>query len=177
MLQSSSLFSLKIDSDSRDATALCVVVITHMPSSPAILVVDDSPDSREMLAEYLRFRGFNVSEASNGEEAIEAARRLRPDLVLMDLSMPGIDGWEATRQLKADPVTSHSIIIAVSAHAFAPERQAAKSAGCDAFILKPYDLAVLAETLHDVIAKGPGAFDTLDVLTSPAARASKVRES
>ena len=125
----------------------------HMPNNPSILVVDDSQDSREMLAEYLQFRGFDISVAENGEEAISAARRVRPDIILMDLSMPGIDGWEATRQLKADPLTSHSVIIAVSAHAFAPERQAADRAGCDAFILKPYDLTILANTLHET-AKG-----------------------
>jgi CheY-like chemotaxis protein len=132
---------------------------TVMPTKPSILVVDDSADSREMLAEYLRFRGFEISDATDGEQAIAVARDVRPDMILMDLSMPGIDGWEATRQLKADPLTRHAVIIAVSAHAFPPARQAAKNAGCDAFILKPYDLTVLADTLHEVTTKGPAAFE------------------
>ena len=147
-----------------------------MRSKPSILVVDDSPDSREMLVEYLRFRGFEISDATNGEQAIAVARDVRPDMILMDLSMPGIDGWEATRQLKADPLTSHTVIVAVSAHAFPPARQAAKNAGCDAFILKPYDLGVLADALHEVTTKGPAAFDRMD-LAQRSPRPSRVRGS
>jgi two-component system, cell cycle response regulator DivK len=147
-----------------------------MRTTPSILVVDDSPDSREMLVEYLRFRGFETFDAMNGEQAIAMARAMRPDMILMDLSMPGIDGWEATRQLKADPVTRHALIFAVSAHAFPPARQAAKTAGCDAFILKPYDLAVLADTLYEVRTKGPAAFDTIDLTKRPD-QSSNVRGS
>jgi two-component system, cell cycle response regulator DivK len=147
-----------------------------MATKPSILIVDDSADSREMLAEYLAFRGFTISDAKDGEEAIEVARRVRPTIILMDLSMPRIDGWEATRQLKADPLTRHSVIIAVTAHAFAPERQAAQNAGCDAFVLKPYDLAVLANTLDEVTTKGPAAFGPIE-LTRPPNRSSRVRGS
>ena len=112
------------------------------PRKASIVIVDDSSDGREMLAEYLAFRGFQVAEARHGAEAIEVTRRLRPDIILMDLTMPAMDGWEATRQLKADPLTKDVIIIAVSAHAFASEETSARAAGCDGFIAKPFDLAV-----------------------------------
>jgi CheY-like chemotaxis protein len=79
-----------------------------MPRKPSILVVDDAEDGREMLVEYLAFRGFQVVEARHGAEAIEVARRVQPNIILMDLSMPVVDGWEATRQLKTDPLTKIS---------------------------------------------------------------------
>jgi CheY-like chemotaxis protein len=130
-----------------------------IPSKPSILVVDDSVDSREMLAEYLAFRGFPVTQAQNGTEAIEAARRVQPHVILMDLRMPVVDGWEATRQLKADPLTTGIIIVAVTAHAFPREQQAARAAGCDAVIAKPYDLAGLANALTQISSRGLAAFD------------------
>ena len=74
--------------------------------SPLILLVEDFADTREMYSDYLTFSGFRVATATNGQEAVEQARTLEPDLILMDLSLPGIDGWEATRILKADPATS-----------------------------------------------------------------------
>jgi CheY-like chemotaxis protein len=99
--------------------------------------VEDFADAREMYREYLEFSGFRVATACDGREAIEKARLIEPDLILMDLSLPGIDGWEATRILKADPATSHLPIVALSAHALAPEGQRAREAGCDGFIAKP----------------------------------------
>ena len=104
-----------------------------MAPKPSILVVDDSPDGREMLVEYLVFRGFHVTEAGNGAEAIEVARRVKPNIVLMDLSMPGVDGWEATRTLKADPALQDVVVIAVTAHAFPIEQQAAREGHRGAF--------------------------------------------
>jgi CheY-like chemotaxis protein len=130
-----------------------------MPNKPSILVVDDSTDGREMLLEYLAFRQFQVAEAHNGDDAIHVARRIRPDIILMDLSMPVVDGWEATRRLKADPLTNDAVIIAVTAHAFPPEQEAARLAGCDAVICKPYDLTVLADALDGVNPKGLAALD------------------
>ena len=105
--------------------------------APLILLVEDFADAREMYREFLEYSGFRVATASDGREAIEKARALDPDLVLMDLSLPGIDGWEATRILKADPETSHLVIVALSAHALPPEGQRARDAGCDGFIAKP----------------------------------------
>ncbi|MEO8075296.1 MAG: response regulator [Acidobacteriota bacterium] len=104
---------------------------------PLILIVEDFEDAREMYREYLEFSGFRVETACDGREAIEKAQALSPDLVLMDLSLPGIDGWEATRLLKADPATTNLLIVALSAHALAPEGDRARAAGCDGFIAKP----------------------------------------
>jgi two-component system, cell cycle response regulator DivK len=104
---------------------------------PFVLVVDDMRDNREMYMEYLRFAGFRVAGAADGEAAIEAARTLRPSVILMDLSLPGIDGWEATRVLKADRETRHIHIVAVTGHAEPTCRARAMEVGCDLFIAKP----------------------------------------
>ncbi|OFW15100.1 MAG: response regulator [Acidobacteria bacterium RIFCSPLOWO2_12_FULL_67_14] len=105
--------------------------------APLILVVDDYADAREMYAEYLRFCGFRVAEARNGNEALEQTFALKPDLILMDLSLPGMDGWEATRQLKADERTRHIPVVALTGHALAGASEGAKKAGCDSFVTKP----------------------------------------
>lgn len=106
-------------------------------SAPLILVVDDYQDAREMYAEYLQFSGFRVAEARNGNEAVDQAFALGPDLILMDLSLPGMDGWEATRRLKADDRTRGIPIVALTGHALAGASEGAKKAGCDAFVTKP----------------------------------------
>jgi two-component system cell cycle response regulator DivK len=104
---------------------------------PLILVVDDYDDAREMYAEYLQFCGFRVAEARNGNEALDRAFTLKPDLILMDLSLPGMDGWEATRQLKADDRTRNIPVVALTGHALAGASEGAKRAGCDSFVTKP----------------------------------------
>ena len=106
-------------------------------TAPLILIVEDFDDAREMYRDYLEFSGFRVETARDGVEGMAKARELKPDLILMDLSLPGIDGWEATRLLKADPETSHLLIVALSAHALATEGERARAAGCDGFIAKP----------------------------------------
>ena len=106
-------------------------------SKPNILLVEDYDDAREMYRDYLEFAGFRVDTARDGHEALNKARSLMPDLILMDLSLPGMDGWEATRVLKGDPATSHLVIVALSAHALAAEGERARLAGCDGFIAKP----------------------------------------
>jgi CheY-like chemotaxis protein len=106
-------------------------------NAPLILVVDDYQDAREMYAEYLQFSGFRVAEARNGNEAVEQAFALKPDLILMDLSLPGMDGWEATRRLKADETTRHIPIVALTGHALAGASEGARRAGCDSFVTKP----------------------------------------
>lgn len=113
----------------------------------SVLVVDDYPDGREMVAEYLAFRGYAVNEAKDGLEAVELTRKLKPQIVLMDLQMPGVDGWEATRRLKADPDTKHVVVVALTAHALKPEVEAARRAGCDVVVAKPCDITQLADTL------------------------------
>ena len=106
-------------------------------TAPLILVVDDYQDAREMYAEYLQFSGFRVAEARNGNEALEQAFALKPDLILMDLSLPGMDGWEATRVLKADDRTKKIPVVALTGHALAGASEGAKKAGCDSFVTKP----------------------------------------
>jgi CheY-like chemotaxis protein len=106
-------------------------------TTPLILVVDDYQDAREMYAEYLQFSGFRVAEARNGNEAVERAFELQPDLILMDLSLPGMDGWEATRQLKSDERTRRIPVVALTGHALAGASEGAKKAGCDSFVTKP----------------------------------------
>jgi CheY-like chemotaxis protein len=104
---------------------------------PLVLVVDDYQDAREMYAEYLTFSGFRVAEASNGMEAVEKAFALKPDVILMDLSLPGMDGWAATRQLKTDERTRRIPVVALTGHALAGASNGARQAGCDAFVTKP----------------------------------------
>jgi CheY-like chemotaxis protein len=102
-----------------------------------VLVVDDYQDAREMCCEYLSYCGFRVAEARNGQEAIAKATELLPDLILMDLSLPGMDGWEATRRLKADEKTKAIPVVALTGHALAGHSEGARDAGCDAFVTKP----------------------------------------
>ena len=104
---------------------------------PLILVVEDYDDAREMYVEYLTFTGFRVESATNGLEAIEMTQRLKPDLVLMDLALPKLDGWEATRRLKSDAETARIPVIALTGHALAGHAERAREAGCDSFITKP----------------------------------------
>ena len=106
-------------------------------TAPLVLVVDDVEDGREIVAEYLSFRGYRLATAADGLEALEQAFTLAPDIILMDLSLPGIDGWEATRRLKADPRTRHTPIIALTAHALQSSREEALAAGCDSVVTKP----------------------------------------
>jgi len=125
-------------------------------SMPLILVVDDYQDAREMYAEYLQFSGFRVAEARNGNEALEQAFSLKPDLILMDLSLPGMDGWEATRQLKSDERTRHIPVVALTGHALAGASDGAKKAGCDSFVTKPClpdDLVVEVRRMLNVVQK------------------------
>ncbi|MGE0863642.1 MAG: response regulator [Vicinamibacterales bacterium] len=105
--------------------------------APLVLVVDDYTDAREMYAESLLVHGFRVAEAANGLEAVAKARALSPDAILMDLSLPGIDGWEATRQLKADAATCLIPVVAITGHAPAHAADRARAAGCDRLLIKP----------------------------------------
>jgi CheY-like chemotaxis protein len=132
-----------------------------------VLVVDDFTDGRELVAEYLAFRGFVVHVACNGAEAIAIARKVRPAIVLMDLSMPGVDGWQAARTLKNDPATRAITVIAVTAHALKPETDAAREAGCDGVICKPFDLATLADALPRVLKHGATALDVPGLSLTP----------
>ncbi len=104
---------------------------------PLVLIVDDVEHGREICSEYLAFRGFRVATAADGQEALDKAFELLPDVILMDLSLPKIDGWEATRRLKSDERTRDIPIVALTAHALASAHEKAMEAGCDSVVTKP----------------------------------------
>jgi CheY-like chemotaxis protein len=106
-------------------------------NKPKILVVDDFAPGRELLAEYLEFSGYEVATAEDGASALEQADTFLPGAILMDLSLPGIDGWEATRRLRRGLRTRDMKIIALTAHALETEKDRALEAGCDEVITKP----------------------------------------
>jgi CheY-like chemotaxis protein len=120
--------------------------------APRILIVDDFDDNRQMYAEFLGFSGFQVIEAANGVEAVEKATRELPDIVVMDLSLPILDGWEATRRLKADPRTCHIPVLALTGHALEGHSKGALAAGCDAFLVKPCLPDKLLDTVNTILA-------------------------
>jgi two-component system, cell cycle response regulator DivK len=105
--------------------------------APLVLVVDDAADNREAYAEYLRFKGFQILEAATGSAAIDAARRYSPDVVLLDLRLPDVDGLEVSRRLRSSRETQQTKIIAVSACVFPDDVAGALASGCDAFLQKP----------------------------------------
>ncbi len=119
-----------------------------------ILLVEDNEMNRDMLSRRLRARGYNVSLAVDGAEAIVAAKAAPPDLVLMDMSLPVLDGWEATRRLKADPSTSSIPVVGLSAHAMGADREKALAAGCDEYDTKPVDILRLLAKMHRLLATG-----------------------
>ncbi len=119
---------------------------------PLILLVDDFQDNREMYAMYLEHSGLRVAEAANGHEALEQAFSLLPDLILMDLSLPGIDGWEVTRRLKADERTKKIPVLALTSHALEGYSEGARAAGCDAFVTKPCLPEELLNQIRKVLA-------------------------
>jgi len=108
-----------------------------MTPEPLVLVVDDFQDNREMYAEYLAFSGFRVIQAANGKEALDQAFANRPDIIIMDLSLPVMDAWEATRRLKADQRTNAIPVVALTGHAMQGHSKGAMEAGCDSFVAKP----------------------------------------
>jgi CheY-like chemotaxis protein len=110
---------------------------------PKILLVEDNDMNRDMLSRRLAKRGYDVVAAVDGEQGLLRARTEAPALILMDMSLPGLDGWEATRRLKQDPATREIPIVALTAHAMAGDREKAFEAGCDDFDTKPIDLVRL----------------------------------
>ena len=119
---------------------------------PLILVVEDQDELRRLYAEQLAISGFDVIEAANGEDAISHTATRGPDVVLMDLSLPVLDGWEATRRLKADTRTAHIPVVALTAHDGSGELQRATRAGCDWFVPKPCPPDALITEVRRVLA-------------------------
>ncbi|MGI9265458.1 MAG: response regulator [Gammaproteobacteria bacterium] len=112
-----------------------------------ILLVEDNEMNRDMLSRRLERKGFDVSIAVDGAAALELAVREEPDLILMDLSLPIMDGWEATQRLKSDPATAGIPVIALTAHAMSGDREKAIEAGCDDYDTKPINLKRLLEKM------------------------------
>ena len=122
---------------------------------PTVLIVEDNEPSRDALARRLARRYYTVLVAVDGQEAVSIARTNKPDLILMDLGLPGIDGWEATAQLKRDDETRHIPIIVLSAHAMLSDREQALAAGGDDFDTKPVQLPRLIGKMEQLLAREP----------------------
>ena len=124
---------------------------------PRILVVEDNEMNRDMLSRRLQRREYEVLLALDGRQGIAMARSESPDLILLDLSLPEIDGWEATRRLKADPATRDIPVIALTAHAMARDREKAFEAGCDDYDTKPVDFRRLLRKIETLLSEAAPA--------------------
>jgi CheY-like chemotaxis protein len=120
---------------------------------PKILLVEDNEMNRDMLSRRLARRGYDVVVAVDGRDGVEKARAEAPALVLMDMSLPVLDGWEATRELRADPATRSIPVIALTAHAMAGDREKALAAGCDEFDTKPIELERLLGKIRALLGR------------------------
>jgi CheY-like chemotaxis protein len=118
---------------------------------PKILLVEDNEMNRDMLSRRLTRNGFEVVIATNGQEGVDLATSSKPDLILMDMSLPILDGWEATRQVKANPATKAIPVIALTAHAMVQDKEKALAAGCDEFDTKPVELPRLLEKIKALL--------------------------
>ena len=119
-----------------------------------ILLVEDNEMNRDMLSRRLTRSGYDVVLATEGEQGVAMARTASPDLVLMDMSLPVLDGWEATRRLKSDPATRQIPVIALTAHAMSGDRDRAREAGCDDFDTKPVEFARLRSKIEVLLQRG-----------------------
>jgi CheY-like chemotaxis protein len=136
-----------------------------------ILLVEDNEMNREMLSRRLLRKGYEVVIAVDGLQGVEMASAQRPQLILMDLSLPGIDGWEATRRIKASPATLAIPVIALTAHAMSDDRARALAAGCDDFDTKPVDLARLLDKIEGLLASTAGAVQAREPFLTAAPEA------
>jgi len=139
---------------------------------PKILIIEDNESSRDMLARRLSRRGYQVIAAADGRRGIVLAHEQSPDLIVMDMSLPEIDGWEATRRLKADRATRAIPIVALTAHAMASDRKKAMDAGCDDYHTKPVDFEGLVRSMEAFLeARGSLATAGIPVISlRPAVR-------
>ncbi len=122
--------------------------------TPLVLLVDDYEDNRKMYVQFFAREGLRVAEAATGGEALALAFALRPQVIVMDLALPGMDGWEATRQLKSDERTRRIPIVALTGHALADHTKSAMAAGCDAFLTKPCLPEQLFLEVHRILDGG-----------------------
>jgi CheY-like chemotaxis protein len=120
---------------------------------PKLLLVEDNEMNRDMLSRRLQRRGFQVVMAMDGAQGVAMATSERPDLILMDMSLPVIDGWEATRQIKANPSTTQIPVIAITSHAMADDRRRALEAGCDDYDTKPVELDRLLTKIEALLPR------------------------
>lgn len=123
---------------------------------PKILLVEDNEMNRDMLSRRLTRKGYSVLLAVDGRQAVEMTQAERPDIVLMDMSLPVLDGWDATREIKADSETAVIPVIALTAHAMVSDRERCLSAGCDDFDTKPVELSRLLEKIEQQLARRAG---------------------
>jgi two-component system cell cycle response regulator DivK len=121
------------------------------PRMPKILLVEDNEMNRDMLSRRLARNGFDVVMAVDGGQGVAMAASEKPDLILMDMSLPVMDGWEATRRVKAEAATSAIPVIALTAHALVEDREKAKASGCDDFDTKPVELSRLLEKINRLL--------------------------
>lgn len=128
-----------------------------MNAMPKILLVEDNEMNRDMLSRRLLRQGYAVVLALDGQNGVELAQTEAPDLVLMDMSLPVLDGWEATRRLKADAATQHIPVIALTAHAMSSDRERALEAGCDDYDTKPIELPRLLGKIETLLRGGAPA--------------------
>jgi PAS domain S-box-containing protein len=136
-----------------EASGAADVDVVEPAQRPRILVADDNAETSAMYSRYLGYKGYEVLVANNGAEVLERARELRPDLILMDIQMPGIDGLEATRQIRADPVLGQVPIIALTAMAMPGDRARCLEAGMNAYLSKPIGLQILLAEIQSAIAR------------------------
>ena len=116
-----------------------------------ILVVEDLDDNRQILCDLLSAAGFDLIEAADGESGIAMAQAHKPDLILMDIQLPLIDGYEATRRIKADPALAHIPVIAVTSYALSGDEEKTRAAGCDAYVAKPFSPRQLLSKVRELI--------------------------
>ena len=121
---------------------------------PKVLVVEDNEMNRDMLTRRLQRRGYEVITSEDGEDGLKKARSDSPDIILMDMDLPVLDGWAATRELKASPETRSIPVIALTAHAMAGDREKALEAGCDDYDTKPVEFPRLIEKIESLLGKG-----------------------
>ena len=121
---------------------------------PTLLLVEDNEMNRDAISRLLERRGFTVVMAADGEQGVQMCRECLPDLVLMDLGLPGIDGFEATRMIKRDPKTAHIPVVALTARVLTSDQEAAYAAGCDDYDTKPADLPRLVGKIRALLGTG-----------------------